>query len=350
MYSENPLLFFVAMPIIITWFLLDLVRKISIKLRLFAVPNERSSHKKIIPATGGVALCISWLFIIFINVLFSGNEYQTELYFYGIAGVIITIIGFYDDMNEIPSYMKLFMQIFVFYIITFGEHALINSFHGLFGIYELSEIESIIFSLFVFIVIVNAINLVDGIDGLSASLSLFFIVITTYFYFIYDYYYFGLLISFCFSLLVFIYFNMSKSKKIFLGDTGSLGLGLTIAVLSLGWLNTSHLLNNTLPLNHALFVVLMLAYPLLDVIRIFIIRIYNGKSFMSADRNHIHHKLINIGLSHKSSVLLIIFFQSIILGFNIMVIPDFNFHYQILINAAIITGLLLFLYKIPNKN
>ena len=348
MYSENPILFLFAMPVIITWFLLDVVRKLSIKLRLFAVPNERSSHDKIIPTTGGVALCISWLFIIFINILFSGNEYQTELYYYAIAGIIISIIGFYDDMNEIPSFIKLLMQIFVFYIISFGDNALINSFHGLFGVYELSELESIIFSLFVYVVIVNAINLVDGIDGLSASLSLFFISITAYFYIIHDYYYFGLLVSFCSSLMVFIFFNKSKSKKIFLGDTGSLGLGLTIAVLSLGWLNTNHPLYNTLPLNHALFVVILLAYPLLDVLRVFIIRIYNGKSFMKADRNHIHHKLIDIGLSHFQAVIMILFIQSFILFLNISLLSNISLHYQILINITIIFILITYLYRVKN--
>ena len=97
----------------------------------------------------------------------------SELYYYGIAGIIISIIGFYDDMNEIPSFLKLLMQIFVFYIITFGENALVNSFHGLLVYMNYQNVESIIFSLFVYVVIINAINLVDGIDGLSASLSLF---------------------------------------------------------------------------------------------------------------------------------------------------------------------------------
>ena len=157
------------------------------------------------------------------------------------------------------------------------------------------------------------------------------------------------MVAFCFSLSVFLFFNYSERKKTFLGDTGSLGLGLCVAVLSLSYLNTDHPTYNMFPINQSLFVVLMLAYPLLDVIRVFILRIYNGKSFMMADRNHIHHKLIDIGLSHKKAVFVIILSQLSLLGFNIIIIPEINLHIQILINGFIIASLLLFLYRIPNK-
>ena len=342
-------LLMIPLAIIITWFFLDLVRKLSIKFKVFAVPNERSSHDSIIPATGGVALCISWIILIIIYSVLVEQDIGVELYFYVLAGVLISIVGFYDDLNELPSFVKLLLQIFIFFIISFGDNSLINSFHGILGIYELSYFESLGFSLFVFIVIVNAINLVDGIDGLSGSLTLFFLIITSYFYFKSNYHYNYLVVAFCFSLSVFLFFNYSERKKIFLGDTGSLGLGLCVAVLSLGYLNTDHPTFNLFPINQSLFVVLMIAYPLLDVIRVFILRIYNGKSFMMADRNHIHHKLIDIGLSHKKAVFVIILSQISLLAFNVIVIPQINLHIQILINGFIIASLLLSLYLIPNK-
>ena len=90
-------------PMIITWFLLDVVRKVSIKFRVFAIPNERSSHQKIVPATGGVALLISWLLIILMNIVFNEYPMQEDLYFYILAGIIISIVGFYDDLKEMNN-------------------------------------------------------------------------------------------------------------------------------------------------------------------------------------------------------------------------------------------------------
>ena len=115
-------------------------------------------------------------------------------------------------------FFKLFMQFFVFFIISFSDNILINSFHGVLGIYEIGYYESICFSLFVFIVVVNSINLVDGIDGLSASLSLFFLSVTAYYFYISEYQYLILIVSFSSTLIVFLTFNYSSSRKIFLGQ------------------------------------------------------------------------------------------------------------------------------------
>ena len=343
-------LYFLPLPIILTWFLLDIVRKLSIKLKIFAIPNERSSHDKIIPTTGGVALCLAFLSVLFFYNLLVDFDFGNDIYYFAVSGVIISIVGFYDDINEMGSFIKLILQIFVFFIISLADNNLINSFHGLFGIYELGYYESITFSLFVFIVIVNSINLVDGIDGLSSSLSLYFLVIVSYFFYIASNPFYLLSISFSACVLVFIFFNYSKKNKIFLGDTGSLGLGLVLAVISLGWLNTNQQYSVALPINPALFTVLMIAYPLLDVIRVFLLRIYKGESFMVADRNHLHHKLINIGLSHFKSVILILFFQSSLLLFNVFIIPELSLHYQIIVNIIVLTFLLVFLYRIPDKS
>ncbi|SVB45602.1 uncharacterized protein METZ01_LOCUS198456, partial [marine metagenome] len=88
--QEYLLVFFTFIPIIITWFLIDIIRKISIKLKVFAIPNERSSHDKIVPITGGVALCISWVLIIsFFNVFnFNNlNSSEIDIYIYSLAGI-----------------------------------------------------------------------------------------------------------------------------------------------------------------------------------------------------------------------------------------------------------------------
>ena len=346
------LIFFISIPIIITSFLVDIIRKISIKLKVFAIPNERSSHDKIVPITGGVALCISWILIIsFFNVFnFNNlNSSEIDIYIYALAGVIMCIVGFYDDLNQMPALVKLCLQLFTFFIITFVQDGLINSFHGVLGIYELSYVQSLLFSGFVFIVVLNAINLIDGIDGLSASLTLFFLLNASFILYNANHSYYLLTIAFSSSLFVFIFYNFSKNRKIFLGDTGSLGLGILVSVISLGMLNTNQGFSSLTPFNPSLFLVLILAYPLLDVIRVFVLRVYNKKSPFNADRNHIHHKIIDLGFTHFQAVMLILFTQTFLLLLNIYVINSIGLHNQILVNVGIVSLILFCLYKLPNK-
>jgi len=350
--QEYLLVFFTFIPVIITWFLVDIIRKISIRLKVYAIPNERSSHDQIVPITGGVALCIAWILIISLFNIFNFTNISPssiDTYIYALSGVIICIVGFYDDINQMPPIMKLILQFFVFFIITFVQDGLINSFHGVLGIYELSYVQSLLFSGFVFIVILNAINLVDGIDGLSASLTLFFLFNATYLFFNANNPYYLLSIGFSSSLLVFIFYNFSKKRKIFLGDTGSLGLGILVSVIILGMLNTNQDYSTYTPINPALYAVLLISYPLLDVIRVFVLRVYNRKSPFGADRNHIHHKIIDVGFTHIQAVMLILLTQTLLLLLNVYVINSVGLHNQILLNAAIVSLILFFLYKIPNK-
>ena len=140
-------------------------------------------------------------------------------------------------------------------------------------------------------------------------------------------------------------YNFSKNKKIFLGDTGSLGFGLLIATVSLGVLNTEQYYYNFIPINPALFVVLTISYPLLDVVRVFFLRLYSGRSPFNPDRSHLHHLLIDKGFSHKKVVILIILFQLFLLLFNVFVIKDLIFHYQLLVNIIVVFLILLLLKK-----
>ena len=114
-------------------------------------------------------------------------------------------------------------------------------------------------------------------------------------------------------------------------------------------LNTNQDFSSVIPINPSLFLVLILAYPLLDVIRVFVLRVYNRKSPFDADRNHIHHKIIDLGFTHFQAVMLILFTQAFLLLLNVYVINSIGLHNQILVNVGIVSLILFFLYKLPNK-
>ena len=339
------LIVLISISIILSIFLLDLVRGLSIRINAFDRPNERSSHNYKVPTLGGLAIGIVWFFILFVyTILFEEYILKPEIYSFMLMGLCIIIIGIYDDIKGIKPLYKFFVQLFTFFLLTRIDNSLISSFYGLFNIYELNQITSVLFSCFVFIGIVNAINLVDGIDGLSSSLTLFFIFIFSYLFYISGQYYHHILLPFAATIIVFLTYNFSKNKKMFLGDTGSLGFGLLLATLSLGSLNSFKGIDIFMPINPALFVVLCISYPLLDVVRVFLLRLYNRKSPFYPDRSHLHHILIDKGFSHSKSVMIIISFQAFLLLFNLFIIKDLVFHNQLIVNI-IVVGLILYLLK-----
>jgi len=172
--------------------------------------------------------------------------------------------------------------------------------HGLFGIGELPTFFSIALSYLTVILVVNAFNLIDGVDGLAGMLGLLTTsVFGTYFLLA------GLpayaMLSFALggSLLAFLIFNYNPAK-IFMGDCGSLLLGLTNAILAVKFIEVADIQAGSLPIQSAVAVgISVLIIPLLDTVRVFSIRIFKGRSPFTPDRNHIHHLLLDRGLGHK---------------------------------------------------
>ena len=292
MYYENSFLFYVAIPIITTWFLLDIVRKASIKLKFYAISNKRKLNNKIIPTTGGVALCISWIFIIIINIFFVDTQIESNLYIYALSGIVIAVVGFYDDINELPSLVKLLMQILVFFILINAEDALINTFNGLFKIHELNQSTSLFISLILFLIIINSFNSILKSDYIIISISIIFLSVISYYYYKINYQYFPLIISFLSSLITYFVFSFLTKRRINLGYTGSFGLGLTIATISISWLNFNHPIYNQIHLDNFILLFILISYPSLNYIYLFI------KKFFSAN------KLLqnNLQINNKSKI------------------------------------------------
>jgi UDP-GlcNAc:undecaprenyl-phosphate GlcNAc-1-phosphate transferase len=177
----------------------------------------------------------------------------------------------------------------------------LTEFWGLLGIEEISYPMSIGLSLFVYIVIVNALNLIDGVDGLAAGIGL--IASMTFAYWFYrtgDYPLALLAVGLGGSLMGFLLFNFQPAR-IFMGDSGSLIIGVVIYVLTMKMIEfpSQRMSHTMMSVSKPVLAMAILAYPLIDTLRVFIIRAVQGRSPFSADKNHIHHKLLSLGLTHR---------------------------------------------------
>jgi len=180
----------------------------------------------------------------------------------------------------------------------------IDNFHGILGINDLNRIFAQAFTIFIIVAIINAINFIDGIDGLASSVVGIFIIL--YEYFSANTTDFRILsIVILASLVSFLYFNIKKEKKIFLGDSGSLFLGGLVSVYVLNILSSNYLIKTDYDINKVLFVFSILSYPIFDIIRIFFLRLLNGRSPFIADKQHIHHLVYTKFKSHIKTTLFI---------------------------------------------
>ena len=263
------------------------VQKLFIHYKRFDDFNHRSSHKTLATRTGGIGIFLTVLFIS-LFYYFQGIELFDYSLFIPLG--IMFVIGVYDDLYDADFKLKFLLQIIVAKILI-DQGYVISNYHGLFGLNEVPWLLAQITTLFVFLVVVNAINFIDGIDGLAITevikTLLLIELLSSGYTALFP---LGLLILV--SLTPLYYFNFKKSEKVFLGDGGSLLLGTLVIIYLLYVLGPDYSLSLNQQINKLLFSVIVIIYPLFDLLRVFILRIMDGKSPFRADKRHLHHVLL----------------------------------------------------------
>lgn len=275
---------------------IPVVIKIADAKKLFDLPDERKIHFIPIPSLGGVGIFAAMMLSVSTLVYFP--ETPGLQYFLG-AAVIIFFLGLKDDILLISPMKKFAGQLIAAFLLVYPGHFQLTSLHGFLGLTALNPVFSMLFSYTTILVVMNAFNLIDGVDGLAGTLGL---VSTLFFGVVFaienDFAYAILAFSMAASLLAFLLYNYSPAK-VFMGDTGSLLLGLVNAVLVIRFINTASLPGTVLQFSAAPAIgFAALFVPLMDTLRVTVLRVYQGHSPFDPDVNHIHHLLMKRGLSH----------------------------------------------------
>ena len=328
--------------LITTFLLIPRIRNTTLKLGYTDTPDARSSHQNTVPTFGGIAFYISLILTLFMLQ----KEYDNAIIITLLVSIsILFFTGFKDDLRNSSPKAKLFGQLLAVSLLMLHSEFYISSLHGLFGIYEMPPIIGVPFSVFLFISIINAYNLIDGIDGLASMVG----IVAAFsfgvlFYHLDLYFYTGICVALISMLFAFLRFNFSTKKKIFMGDTGSLTIGFVLGILGMRLMTLDFETVSLIGIPRSgipLLFLTILIVPTFDVSRVIFIRLIKKMSISSPDRNHIHHILIDAGLTHKKASLLLGFINIFLVGMMYFSIKLIGLYTSISFLALI---LLLFIY------
>ena len=312
---------------------------ISFRKHLFDNPTEeRKVHLTKTPNLGGAVIFIA---ILFSSSLFLPFPMITHLNTIVACSLLLFILGMTDDLIGVDPIKKIVAQLGIALLITIHGDFRFTGFDFLPGLSEFSYSVSIILSTLFIILVINAFNLIDGIDCLAASISLLaFTVFSIIFWLTHDYGYLVLTIGMCGCLCSFIYYNMSPAR-VFMGDTGALFIGFLISICSIHFMELSKGAPQTAAVvfgSPSAIIASLLLIPVFDTLRIFIVRLIQNKSPFRADRNHIHHRLLKLDLSHMKVTSILLLFN---IGFILFTVLFLDLGSGTLIISLIILCLLL---------
>ena len=291
----------ISSTLLISAILNILFQKEFIKRNILDNINNRSSHQSIATRSGGSSIFLS---LFFISVFFYLNNNKIYDFSFLIPIAIMLFVGLYDDIYKLDFKLKFIFQIIVAKIIV-DNGLIIDNLHGIFGVFELSRILGQLFTIFIIVAIINSINFIDGIDGLAISvITLFLLSFELFSSTSSDMIFLTLIILG--SVIPLYFFNFRIKNKVFLGDSGSLLLGTVVSIYVLKILSQDYSIKPEYDLNKVIFVISILSYPIFDIIRIFFLRLYKKKSPFLADKQHIHHLILDKTKKHYLTTSIII--------------------------------------------
>ena len=300
--QEVSLLIALIMGFVVNQFFSKKALIIAKRKELFAEVNHRSSHSTPIPAFGGIPL-----FVVFVCAALTmvGVGSSHTLGFVALSAFILFMSGLKDDLIGTSARTKLLVQIGTAVLVLLNSELTVTHLSGFLGIGAIPPLLGFLISLGSIVFLVNAYNLIDGIDGLAGIVAIIAFSVFGVYYYVNDNIFLSvIMVSMIGALASFLTWNFASTKrKMFMGDTGSLVIGLLLAVNALVIVAQQPISPEVsfVPQNAVIFILSILVIPVLDTLRIIVIRLSNGQKPWVADRNHMHHLLLDKGLSHKQA-------------------------------------------------
>ena len=352
--------FFISL--LATAYLIPKILLISIRKHLIDQPNARKVHTCVSSRLGGVAFFPAIFFAIGVTVsVFSRfdtnvmeNFMTASFIMVMCACVLLYLIGIADDVVGVSWRIKFVFQIMAAGLVTLSG-TWVNNLYGICGIWEISAWVGVPLTIFLIVFVINAVNLIDGIDGLASGLScvaLLFLGIL----FLYEGKETSSLLAFTTlgALIPFFYYNVfgiaKKRYKIFMGDTGALVICLILSILTVKFacLVRKEGVEMAYPFIVVSFSVLLV--PGFDVIRVVLHRYRMGQPLFLPDKNHIHHKFLALGCSHRKAMFTILALASLFIILNMALCLYININVLIMLDVVLWTALHVWLTsKIKKK-
>lgn len=282
--------------------ILPFLRKAAIRIQLVDKPNSRKVHHQSVPLVGGIGVVLSTTVALLPLMVLKTDILPLASLVFG--SLVFLVMGVLDDKMDIKASLKLAVQLLVAHYI-YASGIRLESFYGVFGIYEIPAMVQYMLTIVIITGVVNAFNLMDGIDGLASGLAIVSMLVFAVLAFVTSNTFLGILfLTMSGSLAGFLRFNFSNTKKIFMGDAGSLVLGFILVVSAIVLLQSA---GNTGAIKFVMPGVMgVLLLPVIDSLRVYRRRMKSGKSPFRPDKTHLHHLVLQLGMKHKRATFFIV--------------------------------------------